>query len=367
MENRVMDGTFWRGRRVFLTGHTGFKGAWMTLVLRYLGAKVSGFGRPSGHCGGVFAVADVQSGIQHIIGDIRDAAALRAAVVTSRPEIVFHLAAQPLVKQSYMAPAETYATNVMGTVNLLEALRDAPEVEAAVIVTSDKCYENLGHGQAHKEGEPLGGSDPYSNSKACAELVIQAYRRSFFGRRAVLRLASARTGNVIGGGDWAQDRLVPDAIRCFIAGTAVPIRNPRSVRPWQHVLDPVLAYLRLAEHLMMPGGDAFAEPWNFGPGPDSEVPVAVIADRLARGWGGNASWRYDGTEHPAENAILKLDCAKAVARLGWRPLLDINRTVALTIEWYRALQMADDMRRLTWRQIDEVVSSASHSIPFEGC
>jgi len=188
--------------------------------------------------------------------------------------------------------------------------------------------------------------------------VTQAYRHSFFGQRPVLRVASARTGNVIGGGDWAQDRLVPDAIRCFIAGTPVPIRNPQSIRPWQHVLDPVLAYLRLAERLMMPDGDVFAEPWNFGPGPDSEVPVASIADRLARGWGGNASWRHDDTEHPAENAILKLDCSKAKVGLGWHPLLDINRTIALTVEWYRAWQLADDMRRVTWRQIDEMVTAA---------
>jgi CDP-glucose 4,6-dehydratase len=234
-------------------------------------------------------------------------------------------------------------------------VRRCPAVRGVVVVTSDKCYENVGYAHGYQEAEPLGGSDPYSSSKGCAELVTQAYRRSFFGAGSgAPPIASARAGNVIGGGDWAEDRLIPDAMRAFFGERPLAIRNPQSLRPWQHVLDPVLAYMRLAERLV-DGGEAFAEAWNFGPGPESEVSVKEVADRLVGGWGNGAAWRHDHGEHPAEAAYLKLNCAKAAARLGWHPLLGIDRAIALTLDWYRAFQRGADMRKVTLEQIADVV------------
>jgi CDP-glucose 4,6-dehydratase len=357
LESVVIDAGFWRGRRVFLTGHTGFKGGWTALVMRSVGADVTGFSLAPECREGIFSAAEVSQDVRHVIGDIRDPQALRAAMDAARPEIVIHMAAQSLVRRSYLEPVDTYATNVMGTVHALEAVRQSAGVQAVVVVTSDKCYENVGHVHGYTEDEPLGGSDPYSNSKACAELVTQAYRRSFFDNSFPLPVASARAGNVIGGGDWAQDRLVPDAMRAFLGGRTLDIRNPQSLRPWQHVLDPVLAYMLLAERLVE-NGAAFAEAWNFGPGPDSEIAVRQIADMLARGWGDGAAWRHDRSQHPAESAYLKLDCAKAAARLGWRPLLNTERSIDLTLDWYRAFQRGANMRQVTLSQISEVVAAA---------
>ena len=279
----------------------------------------------------------------------------RAPSRQTRPEIVIHMAAQSLVRRSYAAPVETYATNVMGTVNVLEAFRDSPGVQAAIIVTSDKCYENVGHIHGYKEGEPLGGSDPYSSSKGCAELVTQAYRRSFFCKQHPVPTASVRAGNVIGGGDWAEDRLVPDAMRAFLDRRSLEVRNPQSLRPWQHVMDPILAYMQLAEKLVESGA-AFAEAWNFGPSEDNKILVGQLADMLVQAWGNDASWRHDSGEHPAEAAFLKLDCSKARDRLAWQPLLNIERSVALTVEWYRAFQREANMRNVTLGQIDEVLN-----------
>lgn len=362
MEGVVIDAGFWRGRRVFLTGHTGFKGGWAALVLRSLGADVTGFALEPEQSDGIFAAARLAEDVRHLIGDICDFGSLCGALELTRPEIVIHMAAQSLVRRSYAAPRETYATNVMGTVHLLEAVRRCPTVRSVIVVTSDKCYENVGYVHGYQEGDPLGGSDPYSSSKGCAEVVTQAYRRSFFGGTGAPVVASVRAGNVIGGGDWAEDRLVPDAMRAFLSGRPLAIRNPQSLRPWQHVLDPVLAYMRLAERLV-DGGGAFAEAWNFGPGPDSEISVKDVADRLVSGWGNGAVWRHDRGEHPAEAAYLKLDCAKAAARLGWRPALDIDRSIALTLDWYRAFQRRADMRKLSLDQIGGVLAGDSNADP----
>ncbi|MCX7309041.1 MAG: CDP-glucose 4,6-dehydratase [Afipia sp.] len=351
----MIDAAFWRGRRVFLTGHTGFKGSWMALLLRSLGADVYGFALPPDDIRGVFVAANVGSDIKHRIGDIRDLAQLRAAVEEAKPSIVIHMAAQPLVRLSYQEPVETYATNVMGTVHLLEALRHASSVEAVVIVTSDKCYENTGAVQGYSETDPMGGYDPYSSSKGCAEIVTAAYRRD------APRIASARAGNVIGGGDWSQDRLVPDLVKAFMKGDVVHIRNPAAVRPWQHVLDPVIGYLVLAQWVVLEGQD-FAEGWNFGPDDDSAVAVSVLVENLARKWGPEAKWGIDAAHHPHEAAYLALDCNKAHTRLGWQPLTNLDQALQLSVDWYRAFDRGDDMRAVTLRQIGGVVQSAAQSL-----
>ena len=357
MEDLVIDRAFWAGRRVFLTGHTGFKGAWASLVLDALGAEVHGFALPPDEERNLFAAAGVERSVRHRTGDVRDLAALRTALAEARPAIVIHMAAQSRVRLSYAEPVETYATNVLGTVHLLEAVRHVPEVEAVVVVTSDKCYENLGWVWGYREPERLGGHDPYSNSKACAELVTDAYRRSFFGRDGAARIASARAGNVIGGGDWARDRLVPDAIRAFLAGVRLHIRNPLSVRPWQHVLDPVVGYLVLAQRLAQ-GGSDLAEGWNFGPTAASEVSVQQVADALVGLWGGSAGWDRDHGEHPHEASLLKLDCAKASARLVWHPLLGLDEALRMTVEWYRAFAAGRNMRHVSLAQIEGVLGTA---------
>jgi CDP-glucose 4,6-dehydratase len=358
MEKMVIDATFWRGRRVLLTGHTGFKGAWTTLLLHSLGAELAGFALPPEHEDGLFSVAGVANDLLHRTGDITDPAALIVLLAEFRPEIVIHMAAQSLVRRSYTQPVETYATNVLGTVHVLESIRHVDSVRAAVIVSSDKCYENVGLERGYHEADPLGGSDPYSNSKACAELVTLSYRRSYFSDSAGPQIASARAGNVIGGGDWSADRLVPDAVRAFSRNETLQIRNARSVRPWQHVLDPVLGYLRLAERLY-DNGSSFAESWNFGPGPSSEVTVGEVADHLARRWGGNANWCRDTAEHPHEAAYLRLDCRKANSRLGWNPLLPLDQALDLTVEWYKHFDAGSPMRDVSMAQINRVLERAA--------
>jgi CDP-glucose 4,6-dehydratase len=355
MEALVISASFWSGRRVLLTGHTGFKGAWMAVLLRRLGSDVYGLALPPSSDSGIFVAGDVERDIHSRVGDIRDISVVSRALTDSRPHVVIHMAAQSLVRESYADPVGTYATNVMGTVNILECVRHASGVQAVVIVTSDKCYDNVGQIWGYRETEPLGGHDPYSNSKGCAELVTDAYRHSFFLTDAAPAVASARAGNVIGGGDWARDRLVPDAMRAFFAGTALTVRNPHAVRPWQHVLDPTVAYLALAERLAK-GGRDFAEAWNFGPAFNNEISVAEICDRICQSWGQGASWKRDAGDHPHEAAVLKLDCSKARARLGWRPLFDLDRALALTVDWYKALQRGTDMRAFTLAQVDAVLS-----------
>jgi CDP-glucose 4,6-dehydratase len=358
MEAVVIDRGFWKGRRVFLTGHTGFKGAWTVLLLRSMDAKVFGFAQPPEHENGIFATAGVVQDVSHETGDVRDFLALSDSIASARPEIVLHMAAQSLVRRSYAQPVETYATNVMGTVHVLESVRQVDSVRAVIIVSSDKCYENTGQGAGYVEADRLGGADPYSNSKACTELVTDSFRRSFLSAAAGPAVASARAGNVIGGGDWAEDRLVPDAVRAFGSGKALRLRNPHAVRPWQHVLDPVLGYLRLAELLFAKGHD-FAEGWNFGPKAASEVTVGTVADGLARLWGDGAAWERDGAEHPHEAAYLRLNCAKANARLDWQPALALEDALSFSVGWYKQLNRGADMRELSLSQIERALRRSS--------
>ena len=358
VEDMVIDSNFWAGRRVLLTGHTGFKGAWTALLLASRGAEVYGFALPAADPNGIFEVARLREDVRHQEGDIRDSAAVRAVVAEAQPHIVLHMAAQALVRSSYDDPIGTYATNVMGTANLLDALRGVEPLEAVVIVTSDKCYDNVGSIWGYRETDHLGGHDPYSNSKACAELVADAYRRSFFHTPGSAAIATGRAGNVIGGGDFSVDRLLPDAVRAFSRGTPLKIRNPEAIRPWQHVLDPVLGYLRLAERLSQ-SGKRFAEAWNFGPASASEVPVRRIIDDVVALWGGAATWEHDIGEHVHEATLLKLDCSKAAARLGWRGLIGIEDSLRLTVDWYRAAHEGADMRAFSLAQISAVLDRGS--------
>jgi CDP-glucose 4,6-dehydratase len=356
MEDLVTDPAFWRGKKVFLTGHTGFKGAWASLLLRRLGASVYGYALPPNHPSSLFAAAHIADDIRQRFADIRDLPVLQAALSEAEPEIVIHMAAQALVRPSYAEPVDTFATNVMGTVHLLEAARHLASVRAILIVTSDKCYENSGGQAAFREDDRLGGNDPYSNSKACAELVTQSYRQSFFAKPGSARIATARAGNVFGGGDWAPDRLVPDAMQAFLDGEALRIRNPNSVRPWQHALDPVLGYLTLVERLA--NDDSFIGGWNFGPDAASEVPVRTVVDHLINLWGDGAAWVADKGPHPHEAAYLRLDCDKAHTQLGWTPGLDLAQGLRLTVDWYKALQRGHDLRQLSLDQLDSVLNSA---------
>ncbi|HEY5106309.1 MAG TPA: CDP-glucose 4,6-dehydratase [Caulobacteraceae bacterium] len=361
MENLVAAMDFWRGRRVLVTGHTGFKGAWLALWLTDMGAEVTGYALPAPTTPSLFELADVGALVTHIAGDVRDLPALTRAVRQARPEVVVHLAAQSLVRVSYDAPVETYATNVMGTVNLLEAVRQVGGARAVVCVTSDKCYENRETGRPYRESDPMGGHDPYSSSKGAAELVVSAWRRSFFdsapmGEHGTL-VATARAGNVIGGGDWAKDRLVPDLMTAFAAGRRPLIRFPASIRPWQHVLEPLAGYLNLAQRLWR-GESGAAEAWNFGPDDADARPVAHIADRLAALWSDGAGWDATGDAQPHEAAYLKLDCSKAVAELEWRPQWPLDEALRRTVDWYRAFVEGADMAAFTRGQIQARLSGA---------
>ena len=349
-----MNPAFWANKRVFLTGHTGFKGGWLSLWLQSLGAEVTGFALTPPTNPSLFEVANVAGGMKSIIGDIRDLDALERAMKESNPEIVIHMAAQPLVRYSYVNPVETYATNVMGTVHLFEAVRKAGSVKAVVNITTDKCYENREWEWGYRENEPMGGYDPYSNSKGCAELVTSAYRLSFFNpvdySKHGVALASVRAGNVIGGGDWAQDRLIPDIISAFSEGRPVVIRNPHAVRPWQHVLEPLRGYVTLAERLYNDGAQ-FAEGWNFGPNDNDARPVEWIVNQLAEQWGEGATWSVDKGEHPHEATYLKLDISKAKSRLEWSPVLDLTQSLGMIVDWYRRHKSKEDMRQVVLDQI----------------
>ncbi len=343
---------FWRDRRVLVTGHTGFKGAWLSLWLGRLGARVTGFALPSTTSPNLFTLAAIERRIDSQLGDVRDLSAVDAVMARSRAEVVFHLAAQALVRRSYVDPVGTYATNVMGTAHVLDAARRASGLRAIVVVTSDKCYENREWWWPYREDEAMGGLDPYSSSKGCAELVTAAWRRSFFvsDGAAPVGLGSARAGNVIGGGDWAEDRLVPDCMRAFSSGEPVVLRRPAAVRPWQHVLEPLSGYLTLAERLASdPRG--FGEAWNFGPAADEARPVAWVVDRLSRFWGDGARWEPDPGTHPHEAGRLQVDASKARARLGWTPRLSLEEGLRWTVDWYRRVGSGEDAAALTLDQI----------------
>ena len=345
---------FWHDKRVFMTGHTGFKGSWLSLWLQQLGADITGYALSPPTTPSLFEVAKIGAGMRSIIADIRDADSLNRAMREARPDIVIHMAAQPLVRYSYNAPVETYGTNVMGTVHLLEAVRQTETVHAVVNVTSDKCYENKEWSWGYRENDPLGGHDPYSNSKSCAELVTAAFRNSYFnpakhGERGV-SVASARAGNVIGGGDWAMDRLIPDILRAMEAARPVCIRSPHAIRPWQHVLEPLSGYLTLAEKLYT-DGPSYAEGWNFGPADDDTKPVQWIVENLTEAWGNNASWQLNKAPQPHEAHHLKLDCSKARARLGWQPRWQLRDALAHIVTWHKAFSDRAEMKAVTVDQI----------------
>jgi CDP-glucose 4,6-dehydratase len=349
-----MNAAFWRGKRIFLTGHTGFKGSWLALWLQQLGAEVTGYALEPPTQPSLFELANVAKGMVSLQSDVRDFAALHHALGEAQPQIVIHMAAQSLVRASYADPVGTYATNVMGTVNLLEAVRQSGGVRVTLNVTSDKCYDNKEWIWPYREVDPMGGHDPYSSSKGCAELVTAAFRRSFFaggkpGAGGTL-LASARAGNVIGGGDWAAERLVPDIMRAFMAGQPALIRNPNAVRPWQHVLDPLAGYLLLIERLWEEGA-AFAGGWNFGPASEDTRPVSWVVERCVELWGDNARWELSRGEHPHEAQMLSLDCSKARSVLRWRPNFDVSTAMQRTVNWYQRMNSGEDARDLCMEQI----------------
>ncbi len=358
------------GRRVLLTGHTGFKGAWLTLWLESLGARVTGFALPPATTPALFDELALAGRCEHVVGDVRDPAAVREVVRACRPEVVLHLAAQPLVRYSYDHPVETFATNVLGTAHVLEAVRRERLRCAVVVVSSDKCYQNREWPYGYREDDPMGGHDPYSASKGGTELVVSSYRSSFFPPERLaehgVALASARAGNVIGGGDWALDRIVPDAVRSLCEGKPIPVRNPLAVRPWQHVLEPLGGYLLLAARLLGAPGDAArcCGPWNFGPSPESARPVRDVVAAAVASWG-EGSWteaRQEGAPHEA--GLLRLSIEKAVGQLGWRPRWDLEEAVARTVAWYRAHHRgagAEELRALALSQIRDYLGEEARA------
>ena len=357
LENVAVKPGFWRNKSVFLTGHTGFKGGWLALWLQRAGAQVHGYSLEPPTTPNLFSVASVAQGLaSHTLADVRDAQQLKQAVAAAAPEIVFHLAAQPLVRHSYEDPVETYAVNVLGTVHLLEAVRACSTARAVVNVTTDKCYDNRGDERVHREGDPLGGDDPYSSSKAAAELVTHAYRRSFLVQAGV-GLASARAGNVIGGGDWAADRLVPDLLRASDRGQPLQVRNPAATRPWQHVLEPLSGYLTLAERLVEDPA-ATARAWNFGPDADDAKPVGWLVEQLSARLSG-AEWRRDERAGPREAAHLQLDSSQARTVLGWQPQWSLTQALDRTVAWHLAWRGGQAMRAMCLEQIADYEGAAA--------
>ena len=347
--NADVDPGFWQGRRVLVTGHTGFKGSWLSLWLNSMGAKVGGLALPPPSDPSLFDLARLSEVVDHAVGDVRDFEVVKARVAGFRPDVIIHLAAQPLVRFSYHEPALTYATNVMGTLHVLEAARQLDCVRAIVNVTTDKCYENQEWEWGYREVEPMGGDDPYSSSKACSELVSSAYRTSFM-KQAGIALATARAGNVIGGGDWAEDRLIPDILRALGRKEVVKIRMPSATRPWQHVLEPSSGYLVLAQALVN-HGETFEEAWNFGPEDSSVQPVRWLVDRLCTAWGDGAAWEEERQDELHEANFFKLDISKARRRLGWAPRWSIEETISRIVGWQRGWLRNEDVRDLTLAEI----------------
>ena len=352
LESLVVNSSFWKGRQVFVTGHTGFKGGWLCLWLKKLGAEVTGYALEPATNPSLFTAAHVSDGMHSIIGDVRDRDGLARAMSEAKPEVVIHMAAQALVRYSYHHPVETYEVNVMGTVYLLEAVRSCDSVRSVLIVTSDKCYENREREAGYCEDEAMGGFDPYSNSKGCAELVVSAYRQSFFAADQQVAVATARAGNVIGGGDWSKDRLIPDMVRAFTVGESVCIRNPDAVRPWQHVFEALHGYLLLLEK-MEEGGQCFAQAWNFGSEDVDARDVAWIVKHFVAGWG-DADWSIDrDAEKPHEAHTLRLNCSKARRELNWRPVIDLELALKWITVWYRGYYDEGDVVLLSQQQLEE--------------
>jgi CDP-glucose 4,6-dehydratase len=348
--------SFYKGKRVLVTGHTGFKGSWLCLILNRLGSDIHGYALTPPSDPSLYKVAEIDKIVSSRISDIRDYQSLSKTLAEVEPEIIFHLAAQPLVRDSYKNPIETYATNVMGTVNLLEAVRHTTSVKAVVNVTTDKCYENKEWIWGYRENENMGGYDPYSNSKGCSELVTSAFRNSFFNSKDYgithnIAVATARAGNVIGGGDWADDRLIPDFIRAISCGEKVKIRSPHAIRPWQHVLEPLSGYLMLGARLYNEGCD-YANAWNFGPDDKDAKPVEWIIREICRLWG-DASYEIDTNPQPHEATYLKLDCSKAKSLLGWHPKWDISTALDKIVEWTKSYNRGEDMRKICEQQTEE--------------
>jgi len=356
LEDLVMNPTFWNNKKVLLTGHTGFKGSWLSLWLQKLNVNLVGFSNDIPTNPSLFELADVKSGMRSIMGDIRNFDSLKEVVEEHKPEIVIHMAAQSLVQSAYKNPIETYATNIMGTVNLLEAVRACSNMCVVINVTSDKCYDNKETLRGYREDDPMGGYDPYSSSKACSELITSAFRNSFFNSKDYsnhgVALASVRSGNVIGGGDWAKNRLIPDIIRGIMERCPVMIRNPESIRPWQHVLDPLHGYLLLIEK-MWKNGMNYAEGWNFGPIDDDAKSVSWLVKKFEELWGKKISTEYNDNEFYYEAKYLSLDCSKAKKNLDWFPKLDISTSLEWTMKWYKEFFQKKEIRKLTEEQIDQ--------------
>lgn len=356
----MIDQAFWKGKKVFLTGHTGFKGSWLCLWLHSLGAEVHGYALDPPTNPSLFDLCKIGTLVRSTIADVRDRESLTKALVAAAPQIVIHMAAQPLVRDSYKIPVDTYEINVMGTVNLFEAVRSSKTVKVVINVTTDKCYENKEWVWGYRECEPLGGYDPYSNSKACSELVTSSYRSSYFNPREYashgVGIASARAGNVIGGGDWATDRLIPDCIRAVLKNEKVMIRNPHAIRPWQHVLEPLSGYLALAQKLYE-NGPHYTGAWNFGPDESDARTVEWIVKNLCEKWGSNASSEIDKGNHPHEAHYLKLDCSKAKTDLGWRPRWDASKAIVSIVTWTRAYKQGEDVREVCAAQIEEYLEN----------
>lgn len=347
-----VNGSFWKGKRVFLTGHTGFKGSWLSLWLQSMGASVKGYSLNPPTTPSLFLEARVNENMDSEIGDIRNLEVLKNSMISYNPDILIHMAAQPLVRLSYVEPVETYTTNVIGTVNVLEAARYCENLKAIVSVTTDKCYENKEWAWGYRENEAMGGHDPYSSSKGCAELVTAAYRNSFYNSNDTASIATARAGNVIGGGDWATDRLIPDILKAFENSQPVIIRNPFSTRPWQHVLEPLSGYLVLAEKLYR-DGDKYAEAWNFGPKEEDCKPVDWILDRMVGYWGDGASWQLDKNNNPHEANFLKLDCSKAAYELNWKPKWQLDLTLNLIVNWHQQWREGINIKEVCLKEIEK--------------
>lgn len=345
---------FWKNKRILVTGHTGFKGSWLCIILKELGANIIGYSLEPNTNPNLYSEAKIEKDIISIIGDIRDYQKFQKCLDKYKPEIIIHMAAQPLVRYSYKYPIETFSTNVMGTLNVLQASRYCKSLKSVVIVTTDKCYENIGKKQGYKENDPMGGYDPYSSSKGCCELLISSYRRSYFNNKNTPNIASVRAGNVIGGGDWSNDRLIPDILKCFENSKTIKVRNPKSVRPWQHVIEPLFGYLILTQNLTL-NFNQFSEGWNFGPDDENCKSVEWILKNMIKLWDKKFKWEFDNDINPHEASFLKLDCSKAKEKLDWRPLWDLEYSLKLIVEWHKKWLLGKNVKHICKEQINQYI------------